>query len=92
MIIRQLSKNDYENYINLINQLSNTSFSEEKFEYIFDIITKNNNQFIFVIEDDSKLIASWNFKVFPFFGYYLITKGLLMASLDVFIQTVFGRV
>ena len=49
MNIRDLEYNDYENYLNLINQFRPTDFSREMFINILNKIKKSSN--IFVLED-----------------------------------------
>jgi len=58
MKIRKLRKEDYEQYIELINNFRpiNMKISREKFNELYDIIFKNN--IIFVIEIEKKIIAT----------------------------------
>ena len=56
MKIRKLNKNDYDQYLPLINDLRDTYFSKIIFEELFDII--NSNSTIWVIEEDGKLIGT----------------------------------
>jgi len=57
-IIRQLSKDDYLEYIELINKFRpiGTDITLEKYEEIYDEIFKNS--IIFIIEYNNKLIAT----------------------------------
>jgi glucosamine-phosphate N-acetyltransferase len=55
--IRKLNKNDYDQYIKLISQLSMTHFSEENFILFFDKIV-NNNSSIWIIECNNNIIAT----------------------------------
>ena len=56
MQIRKLNKNDYDQYLLLINDFKKTYFSKIIFEELFDII--NTNSTIWVIEEDEKLIGT----------------------------------
>ena len=56
MKIRKLNKDDYDQYLPLINNLRETYFSKIIFEELFDII--NTNSTIWVIEEDGKLIGT----------------------------------
>lgn len=58
MIIRKLEKNDFEEYILLINQfrLIGLDITREKFEELYDNIFKNN--IIYVISINDKIIGS----------------------------------
>lgn len=54
-IIRELNENDYEEYLELINNFRETIFSKEEFLKILNAI--KNSSDIWVIEKDKKLIA-----------------------------------
>jgi glucosamine-phosphate N-acetyltransferase len=54
-IIRELNENDYEEYLELINNFRVTFFSKKDFLEILNAI--KNNSDIWVIEKDKKLIA-----------------------------------
>lgn len=56
MKIRKLNKNDYDQYLPLINDLRDTYFSKIIFEELFDII--NTNSTIWVIEEDGILVGT----------------------------------
>ena len=58
MIIRNLEKTDYSQYIELINEFRSIGIdlSIEEFEKIYDIIFKNS--IIFVIEENTEIIAT----------------------------------
>ena len=56
MKIRKLNKDDYDQYLPLINNLRETYFSKIIFEELLDII--NTNSTIWVIEEDGKLIGT----------------------------------
>ena len=56
MEIRKLNKNDYDQYLLLINDFKKTYFSKIIFDELFDII--NSNSTIWVIEEDGKLIGT----------------------------------
>ena len=56
MKIRKLNKDDYDQYLPLINNLRETYFSKIIFEELLDII--NTNSIIWVIEEDGKLIGT----------------------------------
>lgn len=56
MQIRKLNKNDYDQYLLLINDFKKTYFSKIIFEELLDII--NANSTIWVIEEDGKLIGT----------------------------------
>ena len=58
VIIRELSLDDYEQYIKLINQLRpiGCDISKEKYINIFNIIFKNNKVFVAVI--DSTIVGA----------------------------------
>ena len=56
MKIRKLNKDDYDQYLLLINDFKKTYFSKIIFEELLDII--NNNSIIWVIEEDGKLIGT----------------------------------
>ena len=60
MKIRKLRKEDYEQYIELMNNFRpiNMKISREKFNELYDIIFKNN--IIFVIEIEKKLLLQLN--------------------------------
>lgn len=56
MQLRKLNKNDYDQYLLLINDFKKTYFSKIIFEELLDII--NANSTIWVIEEDGKLIGT----------------------------------
>ena len=56
MQIRKLNKNDYDQYLLLINDFKKTYFSKIIFDELLDII--NSNSTIWVIEEDGKLIGT----------------------------------
>lgn len=56
MIIRRLNKNDYEQFLVLINQFRETDFTEKDFILTLDKIEKNSE--IWIIENEDKIIAS----------------------------------
>ena len=58
MNIRELKKDDYKDYIELMNDFRpiNMDINEEKFKELYDIIFKNS--IIFVIELEKKIIAA----------------------------------
>ena len=56
MNIREINKNDYDKYYNLINQFRKTHFDKKQFETILDIINKNSE--IWIIELNNYIIAT----------------------------------
>jgi glucosamine-phosphate N-acetyltransferase len=56
MKIRKLNKDDYDQYLLLINDFKKTYFSKIIFKELLDII--NSNSTIWVIEEDGKLIGT----------------------------------
>jgi hypothetical protein len=54
--IRILNKDDYSQYLNLINIFRETSFTKE--DFITNLLKINNNSNIWVIELNNKLIAT----------------------------------
>ncbi len=56
MILRRLNKNDYEQFLVLINQFRETDFTEKDFILTLDKIEKNSE--IWIIENEDKIIAS----------------------------------
>ena len=56
MQLRKLNKNDYDQYLLLINDFKKTYFSKIIFEELLDII--NANSTIWVIEEDGKLTGT----------------------------------
>ena len=56
MIIRRLNKNDYEQFLVLINQFRETDFTEKDFILTLDKIEKNSE--IWIMENEDKVIAS----------------------------------
>ena len=55
-IIRELNLNDYDQYLELINQFRKTYFTKEQFIEIFNKIKNNSN--IWIIEQYDKIISS----------------------------------
>ena len=53
---RMLSKNDYEQYFQLINEFRSTNYTKEQFAYFLE--EENKNIHIWVIEINNELIAS----------------------------------
>jgi len=56
MILRRLNKNDYEQFLVLINQFRETDFTEKDFILTLDKIEKNSE--IWIIENEDKIIAA----------------------------------
>lgn len=58
MLIRELKKEDFKEYVSLINEFRpiGIEINKETFENIYDIIFKNS--IIFVIEEDGKIIGT----------------------------------
>ena len=55
-ILRMLSKNDYEQYFELINEFRSTNYTKEQFDHFLE--EENKNIHIWVIEVNNELIAS----------------------------------
>lgn len=55
-IFRLLSKDDYEKYLQLINEFRSTNYTKEQFIYFLEENNKNIN--IWIIELNNELIAS----------------------------------
>jgi glucosamine-phosphate N-acetyltransferase len=56
---RMLSKNDYEQYFQLINEFRSTNYTKEQFvHFLEEEVNKNKNINIWVIEVNNELIAS----------------------------------
>lgn len=58
MLIRNLEKNDFKDYIKLVNEFRpiGIEINKETFENIYDIIMKNS--IIYVVEVDNKIIGA----------------------------------
>jgi GNAT superfamily N-acetyltransferase len=77
MIIRELKKEDYEEYNKLINEFrpSNFQITREIFENIYDIIFRNS--IIFVLEIDNKLVATGKLLIEQKFIHNLAKYGYI---------------
>ena len=58
MNIRKLCFDDYENFLNLINQFRPTSFTKEDFVILLSEIYSNSDIWIIVNDDNNSIIAS----------------------------------
>ena len=82
IIIRQLTLNDYTEYLHLITNFRKTEFTKEKFVEIFHEIMKSSE--IWVIEKDNKLIGTGTI----IYEYKYIFDICILAHIeDVCIQT-----
>ena len=77
MIMRELNKEDYEEYNKLINEFrpSNFQITREIFENIYDIIFRNS--IIFVLEIDNKLVATGKLLIEQKFIHNLAKYGYI---------------
>ena len=54
MIISMLSLDDYEEFVEVMNEFRNFSISKEQFQYIFDQMEKTGNTFNYVARENEK--------------------------------------
>ena len=55
-VVRRLLKKDYNNYLSIINEFRETTFSEEQFNETLDYLTPHSE--IWVIEYKNNIIAT----------------------------------
>ena len=85
MIFRLLQKTDFQKgFIQLLSQLTNTGdITQEQFELQFENICSNKYHYIYVVEDDNKIIACATLLIEPKFIHHC---GLIGHIEDVVID------